>query len=96
MLVISGLLLWHSHPLHNLPLLGIRYPRRVEPVSQLIGGPCGVMPHEGCSEVLRNPCALTLSDEPLTSAVEDGAVQLRMEAAEVSIALHHLIDSEID
>ena len=55
-----------------------------------------MMPHEGCSEVLRNPCALTLSDEPLTSAVEDGAVQLRMEAAEVSIALHHLVDSEID
>jgi hypothetical protein len=31
-----------------------------------------VMAHEGCSEVLRNPCALTLSDEPLASGVEHG------------------------
>ena len=31
------------------------------------------MPDEGCSEVLRNPCALTLGDEPLAGGVEHGA-----------------------
>ena len=50
------------------------------------------MPYEGCSEVLRNPCAFTLGDEPLASGVEDGAVQLRIEAAQVGIPLHHFID----
>ena len=53
------------------------------------------MPNESCSEVLRNPCALTLGDEPLASGVEHGAMQLRVEAAQVGIPLHHLIDSEI-
>ena len=53
------------------------------------------MPHEGCSEVLRNPCALTLGDEPLASGVEHGPVQLRVEAAQVGIPLHHFIDSEM-
>ena len=53
------------------------------------------MPYEGCSEVLRNPCAFTLGDEPLASGVEDGAVQLRIEAAQVGIPLHHFIDSEM-
>ena len=40
------------------------------------------MPDEGGGVVLRNPCALTLSDEPLAGAVEHGAMQLRVEAAE--------------
>ena len=25
-----------------------------------------MMPHKACGEVFRNPCALTLGDEPLT------------------------------
>ena len=54
-----------------------------------------MMPHEGCSEVLRDACALTLGDEPLASGVEHGPVQLRMEAAEVSVPLHNLVDSEV-
>ena len=53
------------------------------------------MPDQGCSEVLRHPCALTLCDEPLASAVEHGPMQLRVEAAQVGIPLHHFIDSEI-
>ena len=65
------------HTLDNLPFLGIRYPRGVKPVSQLIGGPSGMMPHGGCSDVLRNPCAFTLGDEPLASRVEHGPMQLR-------------------
>ena len=83
----------HLQLLHNLPLLRIRYARRVEPIGKLIGGPCRVMPHEGCGEVLWHPCALTLSDEPLASAVEHGPMQLRVEAAQVGIPLHHFIDS---
>ena len=38
--------------------------------------------HEGCSEVLRNPCALALGDEPLAGGVEDGAVDVRLKTAE--------------
>ena len=53
------------------------------------------MPNKCCGEVLGYPCALTLSDEPLASAVEHGPVQLRVEAAQVGIPLHHFIDSEI-
>ena len=53
------------------------------------------MPHEGGSEVLQDACALTLGDEPLASGVEHGPVQLRMEAAEVSVPLHNLVDSEV-
>ena len=41
-----------------------------------------MMPDEGCGEVLQHPCALTLCDEPLTSGVEHGPVQLWVEAAE--------------
>ena len=40
------------------------------------------MPHDTGREVLRGACALTLSDEPLTSAVEDRAMQLWVKAAE--------------
>ena len=49
------------------------------------------MPHDTCGEVLRDTCALTLGDEPLTSAVEDGPMQLRVEAAQVGIPLHNLV-----
>ena len=73
----------------------MRDPRRVEPISQLVLRSGRVMPHERCSEVFRNPCALTLGDEPLASAVEHGPMQLRVEAAQVGIPLHHFIDSEI-
>ena len=45
--------------------------------------------------MLRDPCALTLGDEPLASGVEHGAMQLRVEAAQVGIPLHHFIDSEM-
>ncbi len=83
------------NPLHNFPLLRIRDPRRVEPIGELIGGPSGVMPDQGCSEVFRNPCALTLRDEPLTSAVENGPVQLWMSLPEFCIPLHHPVDTEV-
>ena len=85
----------HSHPLHNSPLLRIIDPRRVQPIGQLIGGPCGVMPDQGCGEVLRDSRALTLRDEPLASAVENGPVQLWMSLSEVGIALHNLVHREI-
>ena len=54
-----------------------------------------MMPHKCCGVVLWNPCALALGDEPLTGRVEHGAMQLRVEAAQVGIPLHHFIDSEI-
>ena len=47
------------------------------------------MPHEGCSEVLRDPCALTLGDEPLTGGVEHGAVQFWMSLPEFCVPLHN-------
>ena len=50
------------------------------------------MPHQRCSEVLRNPCALALGDEPLAGGVEHGAAELWVEAAQVGIPLHHFID----
>ena len=53
------------------------------------------MPNKTGSEVLRNPCALALGDEPLASAVEHGPMQLRVEAAQVGIPFHHFIDSEM-
>ena len=89
MLVIRGLLLWHSHPLHDLPLLRITDPRRVQPVGQFIGRACGVMPDQGGSEVLGDPCALTLGDEPLAGGVEHGPVQLWMYLPKFCIPLHH-------
>ena len=89
------LCLRQPHPADNFPLLRIGYPRRVQPVGQLIGGACGVVPHEGCGEVLRNPCALTLGDEPLAGAVEHGAVQLWVTSSQPGIPLHNLVDSEI-
>jgi hypothetical protein len=53
------------------------------------------MPDEGCGEVLGDARALTLSDEPLTSAVEDSPVQLWVTSAQVGIPLHNLIDGEV-
>ena len=41
-----------------------------------------MMPHEACGEVLRNPCALTLRDEPLAGAVEHGASELWVTSAQ--------------
>ena len=35
-----------AYPLNDLPLLRITDPCGVEPIGQLIGGPCGVMPDE--------------------------------------------------
>jgi len=55
--------------------------RGVQPIGELIGGACGVMPHKSRGEVLRDTCSLTLGDEPLASGVEHGPMQLRMEAA---------------
>ena len=49
------------------------------------------MPHNTCSEVLRNPCTFTLGDEPLASAVEHGASEFRELPPEEGIPLHHLI-----
>ena len=83
------------NPLNNLPLLSVGYARRVEPIGKLIAGPCRVMPDEGGCEVLGNPCALTLGDEPFAGRVEHGAAELWVEAAQVAIPLHHFIDSEI-
>ena len=56
----SGLLL-QSYPVPNVPLLGIRYPRRVQPIGELIGRPCRVMAHQPDGEVLWDACTLTLS-----------------------------------
>ena len=72
--------------------MGITDASGVQPIGQLIGRPCGVMPNKCCGEVLGYSCALTLSDEPLASAVEHGPVQLWVEAAQVGIPLHHFID----
>ena len=49
------------------------------------------MPDQSRGVVLRNRCALTLSDEPLARAVENGAMQLWVHGPEVGIALHHLV-----
>ena len=54
-----------------------------------------MVPDQGGSEVLRDPCALTLGDEPLTGRVEHRASELRMALSQVGISLHHFIDSEI-
>ena len=80
------------HPVHDLPLLRVGYTRRVKPVRQLVLRSGRVMPDQSCCEVLRHPCALTLGNEPLASGVEDGPVQLTVEASQVGIPLHHLID----
>gem|GEM_PF-2978083 len=54
-----------------------------------------MMPHESCSEVLRNPCALTLGDEPLAGRVEHGAVQFWMSLPEFCVPLHNLVHCEV-
>jgi hypothetical protein len=37
-----------------------------------------MMPYEGGGEVLRDACALTLGDEPLTGGVEYRALEVRI------------------
>ena len=81
--------------LYRLPLLGVGYPRRVEPISQLIGGPSRVVPDQGCSEVLGDAYAFTLCDEPLAGGVENGPVQLWMSLPEFYIPLHNPLHSEV-
>ena len=71
---LSLLLRWQLHPIYDFPLLRVRYPRRVQPVGQLIGRPRRVMSHKGGREVLRGARAFTLGDEPLTGGVEYAAV----------------------
>ena len=53
------------------------------------------MAHEGGCEVLRNTCALTLGDEPLTGRVEHGAAELRMLPAQIGIALDDRVHVEV-
>ena len=53
------------------------------------------MPHERSREVLRNPCAFTLGDEPLTGGVEHGPVQLWMTSAQVRIPLYNPVHAEV-
>ena len=75
---LSLLLRWQLHPIYDFPLLRIRYPRRVQPVGQLIGRPRRVMPDERGGEVLRGAFAFTLGDEPLAGGVEYRALELRI------------------
>ena len=84
---LSLLLRWQPHPIHDLPLLRIRYPRRVQPVGQLIGRPRRVMSHKGGREVLRGAFAFTLGDEPLAGGVEYAALEVRVELPKFGIAL---------
>ena len=53
------------------------------------------MPHECCGEVLGDPCALTLGDEPLAGGVEHGPVQLWMSLPELGIPLYNLVYGEV-
>ena len=53
------------------------------------------MSYQGCSEVLRDACALTLRDEPLVGRVEHGPMQLWVEVAQLCIPLHHPVHSEV-
>jgi hypothetical protein len=46
--------------------------------------------------VLRNPCALTLGDEPLAGRVEHGAVQFWMSLPEFCVPLHNLVHAETE
>jgi hypothetical protein len=47
------------------------------------------MLHDTGREVLRGTCAFTLGDEPLASAVEHGASELRYVPSEIGIPFHH-------
>ena len=53
------------------------------------------MAHEGGGEVLRYARALTLSDEPLASAVEYRAMQLWVTPSQPGIPLHNLVYGEV-
>ena len=50
-----------------------------------------MLPNKCCCEVLRNPRALTLGDEPLAGGMENGPMQLWVEAAELGIPFHDLV-----
>lgn len=54
-----------------------------------------MMPDEACSEVLGDASALTLGDEPLAGGVEHRAAELRVTPAQVGVALHHPVDTEL-
>ena len=81
--------------INDLPLLGVTDASRVEPIGELIGGACGVMPNKTCGEVLWHSCALTLGDEPLTGGVEYGPVQLWVTPAQVRIPLYDPVHAEV-
>ena len=53
------------------------------------------MPDQTCGEVLRDARALTLRDEPLSSGVEHGPVQLWMSLPEFCIPLYNLAYGEV-
>ena len=82
-------------PIHNLPLLRITDACRVQPVGELVGGTCRMMPYERCGEVLRGACALTLGDEPLSGGVEYAALEFRIELPKPGLALHHSVNCQI-
>ena len=81
--------------INDLPFLRITDACRVKPVGELVLRPCRVMPDQCCCEVLRNPCALTLRDEPLAGAVEHGASELWVTSAQVCIPLHNPVHTEV-
>ena len=53
------------------------------------------MADEACGEVLRDPCALTLGDEPLAGGVEHRATELWVTPAQVSVALYDPVHTEV-
>ena len=54
-----------------------------------------MVPHKACGEVLGDTSALTLGDEPLAGGVEDGAPELWMTSAQVGVALHNPVHTEL-
>ena len=54
-----------------------------------------MMPDEGGCEVLRDTCALTLGDEPLSGRVEHSPVQLWVTSAQVGVAFDNPVDTEL-
>ena len=81
--------------INDLPFLRITDACGVKPVCELIGGPCGVMSHEACGEVLRDASALTLGDEPLAGGVEHRAPELWVTSAQVGIPLYDPVHGEL-
>ena len=50
---------------------------------------------ETCGEVLRDPCALTLGDEPLAGGVEHHASELWVTPAQECVAFDHPVHAEV-